>query len=87
MAAGMTEISPIGTIGGLKEAAKQKSAEEQRKILQKQGRPHVLVDMRIVDDKCQPLPHDGKTAGDLQVRGPHVIKTYFRVRYGLVFAC
>lgn len=45
-----------------------------------QGRPHLLVDMRIVNDEGNELPHDGKATGELQVRGPHVIKSYFRVR-------
>ena len=44
-----------------------------------QGRPPLLVDMRIVDGSNRELLHDGKTPGDLQVRGPHVISRYFRV--------
>ena len=38
------------------------------------------MDMRIVDDAGAVLPHDGKAYGDLQVRGPHVISRYYRVR-------
>ena len=45
-----------------------------------QGRPPVFVDMRIVDDNGRELPHDGKAAGDLQVRGPHTISRYYGVR-------
>ncbi len=41
-----------------------------------------FVDMRIVDDKGNVLPRDGKAYGDLQVRGPHVIQRYFKVRCG-----
>ena len=37
------------------------------------------MDMRIVNDEGQELPWDGKAAGELQVRGPHVLKAYFRV--------
>ncbi len=32
-------------------------------------RPHCLIDMRVVDDQGKALPHDGKTVGNLQVRG------------------
>ena len=46
-----------------------------------QGRPHLLVDMRIVNDEGNELPHDGKATGELQVRGPHVMKSYFRVSF------
>ncbi len=45
-----------------------------------QGRVTPFVDMRIVDDEGQELPRDGKAYGELQVRGPHVIQRYYRVR-------
>ena len=45
-----------------------------------QGRPSYFIDMRIVDGEGRELPRDGKAHGDLQVRGPHVVATYFRVR-------
>ena len=44
-----------------------------------QGRPPVFTDMRIVNDGGQELPWDGRAAGELQVRGPHVIRAYFKV--------
>ena len=34
--------------------------------------------MRIVDENGSELPWDGKAFGDLQVRGPWVIKSYFK---------
>ena len=78
-AAGMTETSPIGTVGALKSAVLRMPGAQQKLVLQKQGRPHVLMGMRIVDDQGRPLLHDGKTSGNLQVRGPHVVKEYFKV--------
>ena len=45
-----------------------------------QGRPVPFVDMRIVDNRGAELPRDGRAFGDLQVRGPHVVGRYFRVR-------
>ena len=77
--AGMTETSPIGTVGALKSAVLRMPEAQQKLVLQKQGRPHVLMGMRIVDDQGRPLPRDGKTSGNLQVRGPHVVKEYFKV--------
>lgn len=44
-----------------------------------QGRPPLFTDMRIVNDGGQELPWDGRAAGELQVRGPHVIRAYFKV--------
>ena len=75
---GMTEMSPLGTAGTLK--AKQEALpKEQRDALQgKQGRAIFGVDLRIVDENGTELPWDGKAFGDLQVRGPWVIKSYFK---------
>jgi acyl-CoA synthetase (AMP-forming)/AMP-acid ligase II len=75
---GMTEMSPLGTAGVLK-AKQQKLDKEQRYALQsKQGRAIFGVDMRIVDENGGELPWDGKAFGNLQVRGPWVIKSYFK---------
>lgn len=75
----MTETSPIGTVGALKAAAAALPSEQQQRILEKQGRPHILMNMRVIDDSGKPLPHDGKSSGNLQVRGPHVLKEYYKV--------
>ena len=75
---GMTEMSPLGTAGTLK-AKQLKLGKEERYALQnKQGRAIFGVDMRIVDENGKELPWDGKAFGDLQVRGPWVIKSYFK---------
>lgn len=76
---GMSEMSPLGTVCTLKEKHLKLSAEEQFAIELKQGRPVFGVDMRIVDQNGQPLPHDGKAFGDLQVRGPWVVQRYFKL--------
>ena len=75
---GMTEMSPLGTAGTLK--AKQAALPKaQREAIQsKQGRAIFGVDLRIVDENGSELPWDGKAFGDLQVRGPWVIKSYFK---------
>ena len=44
----------------------------------KQGRAVFGVDMKIVGDDGQELPRDGKTAGELLVRGPWIISSYFK---------
>jgi fatty-acyl-CoA synthase len=75
---GMTEMSPLGTAGTLK-AKEQLLPKEERYALQgKQGRAIFGVDMRIVDENGAELPWDGKAFGDLQVRGPWVIESYFK---------
>ena len=54
------------------------SKPEQQKILEKQGHVIYGVDMKIVDDDNNELPWDGKTFGNLLVRGPWVVRAYFK---------
>jgi acyl-CoA synthetase (AMP-forming)/AMP-acid ligase II len=75
---GMTEMSPMGTIGRLKAAHTPLTAAEQFKSKLKQGRTIYTVEMKIVDDDGKELPRDGKTFGHLLVRGPSIAKAYFK---------
>jgi acyl-CoA synthetase (AMP-forming)/AMP-acid ligase II len=81
---GMTEMSPLGTTGGLQVKHLSLPKEEQRKILQKQGHAIFGVDMKIVDDEGKELPWDGETYGHLYVKGPWIISSYFREEGGEV---
>lgn len=42
-------------------------------------RPHLFLDMRIVDDNGKVMPHDGKAFGSLEVKGPIAMRQYFKV--------
>ncbi|HMN91786.1 MAG TPA: 3-(methylthio)propionyl-CoA ligase [Hydrogenophaga sp.] len=75
---GMTEMSPLGTVCTLKNAQVDLPADEQMKVRLKQGRTVFGVDMKIVDESGKELPWDGKTYGDLLVRGPWIIASYFK---------
>jgi len=75
---GMTEMSPLGTTGGLQMKHLALPKEEQRKILQKQGHAIYGVDMKIVDDEGKELPWDGETYGHLYVKGPWIVSGYYR---------
>ncbi len=75
---GMTELSPVGTVCALKPGQLALGAEERLAIQSKQGRPVFGVDMKIVSTDGQELPHDGNASGELLVRGPWVISSYFR---------
>ncbi len=76
---GMSEMSPLGTFNTLKEKHQALSEDEQFKVWVKQGRPVFGVEMKIVNDKGEALPHDGKAFGDLMVRGPWVVSGYFKL--------
>ncbi|MFY8103906.1 MAG: 3-(methylthio)propionyl-CoA ligase [Ramlibacter sp.] len=75
---GMTEMSPLGTLCTLKNKHLTMPEPERMKTRLKQGRAICGVDMRIVGDDGQELPWDGSTFGDLQVRGPWVVREYYR---------
>jgi acyl-CoA synthetase (AMP-forming)/AMP-acid ligase II len=75
---GMTEMSPLGTLCTLKNQHLAMEPDEQMKVRLKQGRAIYGVDMKIVDDRGEELPWDGKTFGDLYVKGPWVVREYFR---------
>ena len=75
---GMTEMSPLGTLCTLKNKHLSMSKEEQMKIRLKQGRAIYGVDMKIVGEDGKELPHDGKAYGDLLVKGPWIVREYFK---------
>ncbi|MFL9959993.1 3-(methylthio)propionyl-CoA ligase [Paraburkholderia sediminicola] len=75
---GMTEMSPLGTLAKLNWEQTQRSPDEQRSLLEKQGHVVYGVDMKIVGADGQELPWDGVAFGELHVRGPWVIDRYFR---------
>ncbi len=75
---GMTEMSPLGTSCTLTGKHVHLSDDAKQSILEKQGRAIFGVDLKIVDDDGHELPWDGKTYGNLLVRGPWVIEAYFK---------
>jgi len=75
---GMTEMSPLGTSNFLTPEMKKMSKEERYAVQLKQGRPMYGVELKVVDDSGAELPHDGESQGHLLVRGPWVLKRYFK---------
>ena len=79
---GMTELSPLGTLCTLKNKHLEWPKDEQMKIRLKQGRAIFGVDFKIVDDQGKEQPHDGKAYGDLLVKGPWVVREYYKQEGG-----
>jgi len=75
---GMTEMSPLGTVSTLKYKHLGLAAAEKDKIRAKQGRAVFGVQMKLVDGEGKTLPNDGKAFGDLLVRGPWTLNTYYK---------
>ena len=62
---GMTEMSPVGTIGSPKAKHLSLSTDERFALSLKQGRPLYGVEMKIVDAQGRDLPRDGVATGDV----------------------
>ena len=75
---GMTELSPLGSVSKLQRHHLALTEDEQLDVKARQGTPLGGVELRIVDDAGVPLPWDGTTMGELQARGPWVIRSYFK---------
>lgn len=74
---GMTETSPLGTLNQLLQKHTSLGVDEQARLREGQGRPPYGVELRIVDDAGAELPRDGKTQGELQIRGLWIVESYF----------
>jgi len=74
---GMTEMSPVGTVSLIRPKHADLDEEQKLDIKVKQGRALYGVEMKIVDDQGARLPHDGKAFGELLVRGPAIISSYY----------
>jgi fatty-acyl-CoA synthase len=75
---GMTEMSPLGTVGSIKPDYAGLQGDALLDLKQKQGHSPFGVEMKITDDAGRELPWDGKTFGRLKVRGAAVAKAYFK---------
>ncbi len=75
---GMTEMSPLGSLGTRKGGLQKMSGDEWWQTKLKQGRPAYSIEMKITDDDGKDLPNDGEKFGRLKVRGPAIARSYFK---------
>jgi acyl-CoA synthetase (AMP-forming)/AMP-acid ligase II len=74
---GMTETSPCGTSPQLSRNAAKFSPQQQMHRKTSQGQPIYGVDVKIVDERGNEMPHDGKSSGRFMVRGPWIVSGYY----------
>jgi len=76
---GLSETAPILTLANPNERLRMLSDEELLdSVLLKTGIPIPLVQIRIVDGEMKDVPRDGKTAGEIVVRGPWLTRGYYK---------
>ena len=74
---GMTEMSPLGTLGTIKPEYADLTGDALLDLKQTQGYTPFGVEMKVTDDENNEHPWDGKTFGRLKVRGPAVASAYY----------
>ncbi|MCQ9367509.1 long-chain-fatty-acid--CoA ligase [Brevibacterium sp. 50QC2O2] len=77
---GASETTPVVSVNyRLKPALDGMSEDEQWDMKRMQGVPLFGVEMKIVDPAGQELPHDGKSMGELLMRGPWITESYYKL--------
>lgn len=77
---GATETTPIVTSNrGIKASLRSLPTDQQWNHKRCQGLPVSGVDIRIVDPTGVDLPHDGVAQGEVLVRGPWIIESYYHL--------
>ena len=76
---GMTEMNPLGTVSRRIAKRSHLALDENARFanVAKAGLLSPGLEMRIVDEDFRPVPHDGKSIGELLVRGPWVCSEYY----------
>jgi len=74
---GMTETAPLATVSRTRSTMDGWTDAERRRVRARQGPPIAGVDIRVVDDAGDPVPWDGKSVGELEVRGPWIAASYY----------
>jgi fatty-acyl-CoA synthase len=73
---GMTETTPLGTVGNLTSALRSRPEAERDATRAKQGLPVPFVEIRARGENGL-VPWDGEAMGELEVRGPWIARAYY----------
>src|SRR5205085_3525129 len=75
---GMTETSPLASASYARAELQGAGEDEKYRRAAMAGVPAPLVDLRIIGDEGE-QPWDGKSVGEIQVRGPFITASYHEV--------
>jgi fatty-acyl-CoA synthase len=73
---GMTEMTPLGSVGKLVSALDDATEDEKYKALSKQGPPVPFVEVRLRGEESL-VPWDGEAMGEIEVNGPWIASSYY----------
>ncbi len=75
---GMSETCPILSLAHLTKEMLELDNETQAEIRVKTGKPTALVELKIVDENMNEIPHDGESTGEIVARSPWLTQGYFK---------
>jgi fatty-acyl-CoA synthase len=75
---GMTETNPVASMAFLKPHMEEWDLEDQLDRLETAGIPTAGLQVKIVDENGEELPHDGEAFGELLIRGPWIAAEYYK---------
>jgi acyl-CoA synthetase (AMP-forming)/AMP-acid ligase II len=75
---GMTETAPVTVLAFVKKYMKDWPKEALDKVRVKTGLPVPGLEVEVVDQNGNPVPHDSKTMGQIVIRGPWVMEKYYK---------
>jgi len=75
---GMSETAPIMTLTYLNEEEQKLSADDQIEYRTRAGRVSPFVEVRLLDDDGNFVPHDGHSLGEVVARGPWMTQGYYK---------
>ena len=75
---GLTETAPIATVSNLHPRIAASTDDRRYELRARQGIPVPFLDLRATDDSGE-VPWDGTTPGEVQVKGPFVTASYFKM--------
>ncbi len=74
----MTETGPVGSLSWVKGDLAGLPGEERARLRAKQGLAMPLIELRLIGDDGTEQPWDGKSMGEVQIRGPWVATEYYK---------
>ncbi|OIN56954.1 long-chain fatty acid--CoA ligase [Arsenicibacter rosenii] len=75
---GMSETAPIMSVTYLNDLERPLPIDEQVDLRTLAGRISPFIDMRLMDDNGQFVPHDGQSLGEIVARGPWLTQGYYK---------
>jgi len=75
---GMSETCPVMTLANLKPHMLGWEKDKVLETVIKTGFPIPLIELEVVNPSGKPMPHDGKTTGEVVMRCPWLTQGYFK---------